>query len=164
MYIITTLEVVYHHVGKRRKLALCFFILCKSIWFYFSRQPSGNRKWNFKQKVTWLKPKNTVVPSEFVESLLITFTFTAPSSSIITKVKVCRKNPGKTYAWTCKGRVRENKMNFTQNIIRNALNQRQRLRLESMPHFTSELAKLDAEERWIKWLEALMKCAACGLA
>ena len=31
MYMIMTLEVVYDHVGKCRKLALCYFILCKSI-------------------------------------------------------------------------------------------------------------------------------------
>ena len=31
MYVIVTLEVVYDHVGKCRKLALCYFILCKSI-------------------------------------------------------------------------------------------------------------------------------------
>ena len=30
MYVIVTLEVVYDHVGKYRKLAVCYLILCKS--------------------------------------------------------------------------------------------------------------------------------------
>ena len=49
-----TLEVVYDHVGKCRKLALCYFIQINLILFCLTTI----WKWNFKQKVTWLKPKN----------------------------------------------------------------------------------------------------------
>ena len=53
--IVMTLEVVYDHFGKSRKLALCYLIQINlrlfcltTIW-----------KSEMKQKVTWLKPKNT---------------------------------------------------------------------------------------------------------
>ena len=49
------LEVVYDHVGKCRKLALCYFI---QIILSAHHLEIG------KQKVTWLKPKNYVVDWE----------------------------------------------------------------------------------------------------
>ena len=52
MYIIVTLEVVYDHVGKCLKLALCYFIQINLILFWLTTI------WNFKKKVMWLKPKN----------------------------------------------------------------------------------------------------------
>ena len=57
MYTIATLEVVYDHVGKCRKFALCCFTQINLILFCLTTI----WKWNFKQKVTWLKPKNYFV-------------------------------------------------------------------------------------------------------
>ena len=44
MYIIVTLEVVYDHVGKCLKLALCYFIQINLILFWLTTI------WNFKKK------------------------------------------------------------------------------------------------------------------
>ena len=52
---IVTLEVVYDHVGKCRKLALCYFIQTNLILFCLTTI----WKSEMKQNVTWLKPKNT---------------------------------------------------------------------------------------------------------
>ena len=56
MYMIVTLEVVYDHVGKCRKLALCYFIQINLILFCLTTI----WKSEMKQKVTWLKPKNII--------------------------------------------------------------------------------------------------------
>ena len=54
---VKTVEVVYDHVWKYRKLALCYFIQINLILFCLTTI----WKSEMKQNVTWLKPKNRVV-------------------------------------------------------------------------------------------------------
>ena len=68
----------YYHVGKCRKLALCYFIQINLILFCLTTIWKCG---NFKQKVTWLKPENSRTLLRLVDDLLIS------NSLVIHKIK-----------------------------------------------------------------------------
>ena len=90
MYMIVTLEVVYDHVGKCRKLALCYFIQINLILFCLTTI----WKWHFKQKTTWLKPKNMAKRKQHINMLPVACVF----ESFLTKNRGTNR-PFPRYGW-----------------------------------------------------------------